>query len=147
MSSIEAIPQRLATALGEIEGLTDPDLRAEYLIELASRFRPVPAEVQTPPYPEDALVPACESKAFVFPVDRIDGTLDFYFAVENPHGVSAKALAALLQETLSGAPLDEVEAISPELVTSLFGPHLSMGKDQGLRNLVLAARRAASRRR
>jgi hypothetical protein len=38
----------------------------------------------------------------VWALKKPDDTLKLYFAVENPSGVSAKALAAILDKTLSG---------------------------------------------
>ena len=46
--------------------------------------------------------PQCESDAYVWALKKPDDTLKLYFAVENPSGVSAKALAAILDKTLSG---------------------------------------------
>ena len=67
--------------------------RIEALIALAEGYREVPARLATRPFPEANKVPACESQVYVFTQPRVDGSLDFYFAVENPQGISAKALA------------------------------------------------------
>ena len=58
-------------------------------------------------------MPHCESEAYVWAVPNADGTLELHFAVENPSGVSAKALAAILQKPLRVAGA-EVAAIDPE---------------------------------
>ena len=58
--------------------------------------------------------------------------MDIHFAVENPQGLSAKAWGAILADTASGAPLEEVAAIDPEAIYQIFGRDLSMGKGQGL---------------
>jgi len=76
--------------------------------------------------------PRCESEAYVWAVDRPDGTLDFHFAVENPQGLSAKAWATILAETLNGQPLEQVARVSGDQIFEIFGRDLSMGKGQGL---------------
>jgi cysteine desulfuration protein SufE len=106
----------------------------------------VPEGVAGRPYPEAAKVPACESEAYAFTTQRPDGTLDFHFAVENPQGVSAQALAVILSEGLSGAPLDQVVRVPREVVYDLFGRELSMGKSMGLLGMVAIVQAAARRR-
>ena len=69
----------------------DRNERAEMLIDYADRFVEVPPEVATRPFPPVHAAPRCESEAYVWAVDRGDGTLKFHFAVENPQGLSAKA--------------------------------------------------------
>ena len=130
-----AVPEKLQTLLDLVGGLDRND-RIQMLIEIAERFRPVPARLATPPYPADHRVPGCESEAYVWAEPNPDGPLGFYFAVENPQGISARALARLLSESLSGQPLDQVAAVSPDLVYDLFGNELSMGKALGLMGLV-----------
>jgi cysteine desulfuration protein SufE len=71
--------------------------------------------------------------------------------VENPQGISAKAMAVILDETLSGAPPEQVAEVSPEIVYQVFGRELSMGKSMGLMSMVgmvsaLAKRHAEARR-
>ena len=74
------------------------------LLDYAERFKEVPPEVATRPFDKSHLVPQCESEAYAWAVPQPDGTLKLHFAVENPSGVSAKALAAILDKTLSGLP-------------------------------------------
>ncbi|MCB0323926.1 MAG: SufE family protein [Bdellovibrionales bacterium] len=136
-------PPALTSLLSELGQIEDQDLRAELLIEYSERFVPVPETVARRPYPEVNRVPGCESEAFVFPEQRADGTYHFHFAVENPQGISARALAVILQETVSGAPLSQVQAIEDDLVFALFGTGLSMGKGLGLRNMVQCVRTIA----
>jgi len=95
-------PGALQDVLDTFAIVTDPVERANMLIGFADQFRPVPPEVATPPYPRDHLVPYCESEAYVWVVAQDDGTARLYFAVENPSGISAKALASILTSTLSG---------------------------------------------
>ncbi len=138
------IPEKLQSLLDVINSLDRGD-RIQMLIDIAQRFRPVPARLATRPYPADHRVPGCESEAYVWAELIPDGTLTFSFAVENPQGISAMALAAILGETLSGAPLDQVRAVPPEMVYDLFGSELSMGKSLGLMGIVNMVRAAATR--
>lgn len=130
------IPPGLSEILETLELVPDRADRIQYLISLAEGFEPVPAEIAAKPYPEAGRVPGCESEAFVFSRPRPDGTRDFYFAVENPQGVSAMALAAILRQSASGAPLEQVLAIPDDVVFEIFGRELSMGKSLGLTGMV-----------
>ena len=105
-----------------------------------------PESVARRPYPDERLVPGCESRAYVWATPRVDGTLDFHFAVENPQGLSARAFAVILGDELSGRPLDEVLAVPTGVVERLFGSELSLGKSLGLTGMLQAAQREARRR-
>jgi cysteine desulfuration protein SufE len=113
---------------------------------MADRFTEVPPEVATRPFPEAARVPSCESEAYVWSRPGDDGGLQLYFAVENPQGISAKALAALLDRTLSGLPPEEIARVPQEIVYRIFGRELSMGKSMGLMAMVGMVRRHAEQR-
>ncbi len=126
-----ALPAPMADVLAEFEPL-DRRLRAELLIEYADQFEPVAEDVAAKPYPESARAPRCESDAYVFATDADGGTLRFHFAVENPQGLSAKAWAVILDETLSRQPLEQVAAVPQDVIFRIFGRELSMGKGQGL---------------
>jgi cysteine desulfuration protein SufE len=139
------LPPRLAAVVAEFANV-DRGLRAEMLIEYADQFERVPVEVAAPPYPEAARAPRCESEAYVFATDQPDGTLRFRFAVENPQGISAKAWAAVLDDTLSGAPLEQVAAVPQDVIFRLFGRELSMGKGQGLIGMLELVQHEARRR-
>ena len=65
--------------------------------------------------------------------------------MENPSGVSAKALAAILDKTLSGLPAAEVAKVDPEIVERLFRQNISMGKGMGLMSMVQAVQALAKR--
>jgi cysteine desulfuration protein SufE len=69
--------------------------------------------------------------------------LKLHFAVENPSGVSAKALAAILDKTLSGLPADEIAQVDCSIVERLFRQNISMGKGMGLMSMVEAVRALA----
>jgi cysteine desulfuration protein SufE len=131
-----ALPNKLAKLLRLIGRTQDRQERIQLLIDFSRRYRPVPPDVASPPYAEQFKVPACESQAYVFPEPNDDGTLTFHFAVENPQGISAMALAAILGDALSGAPLEQVAAVSPDVVYEIFGRELSMGKSMGLTGMV-----------
>lgn len=139
--AVAALPE-LAEVL-EMLGSLDRASRIDTLIGLADAYRAVPERIAVRPFPEERRVPACESQAYVFPEVRSDGRLDFHFAVENPQGLSARALAAILGRTLSGAPLDAIVDLPVDLVDQIFGPELSTGKSLGLAGMLLAVQRAA----
>ena len=129
------LPARLRELLLDFEPLPRAE-RMEMLIDWADQFVEVDPTVATRPFPELNRAPRCESDAYVFATDRADGTVDFHFAVENPQGLSAKAWGAILADTASGAPLEEVAAIDPEAIYQIFGRDLSMGKGQGLMGML-----------
>jgi cysteine desulfuration protein SufE len=105
----------------------------------------VPPEVATRPFPKSHLIPQCESEAYAWAVSQPNGGLKLHFAVENPSGISARALATILDKTLSGLPPEEVAQISPEIVERIFRQNISMGKGLGLMSMVLAVRALAER--
>lgn len=146
MSSAPHVPEKLSDTLDLLDSVTDRAERIQLLIDLSRRFAEVPPRIASRPFPEAARVPACESEAFVFPEERPDGTLDFHFAVENPQGLSAKAMAVVLEEGLSGAPLEQVAAVPDDVVYRLFGNELSMGKSMGLMGMVGMVKAAARAR-
>jgi len=129
-------PERLQSLLDVFAGVTDVHERTQLLIDFARKFKEVPAEVATRPFAQDHLVKFCESEAYVWAVPNADGTLKLYFAVENPSGVSAKALAAILDKALSGLPPADIATVAPEIVERLFRQNISMGKGMGLMSIV-----------
>jgi cysteine desulfuration protein SufE len=126
------LPPRLQEHLDMLALLPDRGDRIQYLISLADRFHEVAPAVASRPFPESHRVPQCESEAYVWATPRADGTLDFHFAVENPQGISAKALAVILADGLSGQPPARVAAVPGDFVYGVFGRELSMGKNLGL---------------
>ena len=68
------------------------------------------------------------------------------FAVENPQGISARALAVILDESLSGRPLTKLASLSTDLPMEIFGRELSLGKNLGLAGMVGMVRLAAHSR-
>ncbi len=139
------VPEKLAETLDVLSSIADRAERIQTLIDMAGNYREVPPHVAARPFPEAHRVPACESEAFVFPQPRPDGALDFHFAVDNPQGVSAKAMAAILEQTLSGAPPEQVAEVPQDIVYTIFGNELSMGKSMGLMSMVSMVKAAARR--
>ncbi|MCS7055863.1 MAG: SufE family protein [Thermoflexales bacterium] len=129
----------------------NPGERNQMLIEYSDQFQGVPERIATRPYPQSHQVPHCESDSYVFvePIaDEAGGPprLKFYFAVENPFGVSARALSAILDATISGLPADEIANMPIEdIVPTLFGKNISMGKGQGLLSIAAVVKRLAQR--
>ena len=140
-----AYPEALQDLLDTFETFDDQSERAQVLISFADAFKPVPPEVATRPFGKDHLVPACESEAYVWAVLQPDGRMNLYFAVENPSGISAKAMATMLTRTLSGLTPAEIATVSPEIVERLFRQNISMGKGMGLMSMVGAVRTLALR--
>jgi cysteine desulfuration protein SufE len=115
------------------------------MLEYAGKFKEVPATVAARPFDKAALVPHCESEAYVWAVPNADGSLKLHFAVENPSGISAKALAAILDRTLSGLPAEEIATVDPEIVERIFRQNISMGKGMGLMSMVQRVQALARR--
>lgn len=138
-------PERLRDVLADFSFVTTRNERIELLMDWADRFEPVPERIAAPPYPEEHRVQYCESEAYVWAEPGADDALQFYFAVENPQGLSAMAMAAILNDTLSGAPSEQVAQVTPDIVLEIFGKDISMGKGQGLMGMVAAVQAAAKR--
>ncbi|MCC6904801.1 MAG: SufE family protein [Anaerolineae bacterium] len=138
-----SLPPKLAELVADFSTITDRAERTEMLIHYADQFQEVPASVATRPFPEANHVDYCESEAYVWAVPQNDGGLRFYFAVENPQGLSAKAMAAILDQTISGLPAAELTAIPGEIVRTIFGREISMGKGQGLMGIVMKVQHLA----
>ena len=139
------IPPKLAELLEEFDTITDRYERYEILTEYADEFEVVPRAIAAPPYPKEHQVPHCESQVYLWVQENGDHTLKFYFAVENPQGLSAKAMATILDQTCSGVPAWMVANIPDDLPQRLFGRELSMGRTLGLTSLVAMVKSAARR--
>lgn len=145
-------PHKLQELVQDFAFIERPD-RMQLLVEYADRFDEVtvPEEIATRPFPKENHVTRCESDAYVWAEDRDDGTQQYYFAVENPQGISARAWAVIMGETLSGEPLETVAATDPQVIFEVFGKDISMGKGQGLMGMLdhvqsLARRKIAAER-
>lgn len=138
-----AQPKKLEDLLETFDMFPDPADRTGMLLSYADQFREVPREIAQKPYPRSHQVPQCESDAYAWAVKLPDGGLKLWFAVENPSGVSAKALAAILDRTLSGLPPDQIAQIDSSIVERIFRQNISMGKGIGLMSMVEAVRALA----
>jgi cysteine desulfuration protein SufE len=141
------VPPSLQAILDTFALFSDPADRTNLLLGYADQFAEVPPAVATRPFAKEHLVPHCESEAYVWALKQPGGTLKLYFAVENPAGVSAKALAAILDRSLSGLTPGEIAAIPSDLVEQIFRQNISMGKGMGLKSMVEAVRSLARRAR
>jgi cysteine desulfuration protein SufE len=139
-----AVPQKLQAVLDLFATFTDPADRTSLLLSYADQFKEVPQEVATRPFGPEHLVPHCESEAYVWALRQPDGTLKLHFAVENPSGVSARALGAILDRSLSGLPPDQIAQVTPDIVEQIFRQNISMGKGMGLMSMVQAVRSLAN---
>ncbi len=139
---MKPLPRKLDNLVASLEALDRGD-RIQMLVDIGRRFRPVPERIATRPYPKERRVPGCESEAYVWAEPNADGTLTYHFAVENPQGISAMALSAILADTVTGAPLEQVAEIPADTIYRIFGRELSMGKSLGLMGIVNMVRAAA----
>jgi cysteine desulfuration protein SufE len=139
------LPPKLQSILDTFALFPDPADRTDLLLSFADGFKPVPPEIARRPFDKRHQVPACESEAYVWATKNEDGTLKLYFAVESPSGVSAKALAAILDKGLSGLRPEQVAQVTPEIVEQVFRQNISMGKGLGLMSMVEAVRMLARR--
>jgi cysteine desulfuration protein SufE len=139
---MKLLPDRLEGLVSTLESLDRAD-RIQMLIEMAGQFKPVPPRIAERPFALDHRVPGCESEAYVWSEPGQHDSLTFYFAVENPQGISAMALAAVLGSTLSGATLEQIAQVPADIIYRIFGRELSMGKSLGLMGMVNMVRVAA----
>jgi cysteine desulfuration protein SufE len=135
--------EKLNDVLDTFDQFPDPADRTGLLLSYADQFREVPPEIARRPFPESHHVPQCESDAYVWAIRNPDGTLTFHFAVENPSGVSAKALATIIDKYVSGLPAGEIATIDPGIVERIFRRNISMGKGMGLMSMVSAVKALA----
>ncbi len=139
-----AYPEKLGELVDTLALLDDRMARIDVLIGIADRFREVPERIARRPFAKEHQVPACESEAYLW-AERQAGGLKFHFAVENPQGISAKAMAVILDDSLSGAPLPEIATLSGDVVYDIFGRELSMGKSMGLMGMVAMVQNSAKK--
>ena len=136
------MPEKLQQLVDTFQ-MFDPADRTDMLLSYADQLEEVPPSIATRPFPRSHQVPQCESDAYVWAQRHGDGTLKLYFAVENPSGVSAKALAAILDKTLSGLPASEIATVDSDIVEKIFRQNISMGKGMGLMSMVQAVQALA----
>jgi cysteine desulfuration protein SufE len=149
MSDFAAYPEKLREVLEIFRD--NPTERNPMLVEYSDQFQGVPERVATRPYPHSHQVPHCESDSYVFvePVGAergADTELQFFYAVENPFGVSARSLCAILEQTINGLPAKAIATMPiDDLVPTLFGKNISMGKGQGLLSIASVVKVLAQR--
>lgn len=131
----------LESLLEMLDSFHDRSDRIQFLIDLADSFLPTS---RPRPYEESHRVPGCESEVFLW-VNRLGSVYETDVAVENPQGVSAMAMAALLQQVLPELNADEIKALPEDLVYRVFGSELSMGKSLGLVNMLKFTKHLAAR--
>ena len=131
------MPEKLQQLVDMFQ-MFDPADRTDLLLSYADQFTDVPPAIATRPFDRSHQIPQCESDAYAWARKHPDGTLKLYFAVENPSGISAKALAAILDKTLSGLPASEIATVSTDIVEKIFRQNISMGKGMGLMSMVQA---------
>jgi len=136
------VPEKLQKVIDMFQ-MFDPADRTDMLLSYADQFKEVPPEIARRPFDKSHQVPQCESDAYVWANQQPDGTIKYYFAVENPSGISAKALAAILDKTLSGLPAAEIATVNCDIVEQIFRQNISMGKGMGLMSMVQAVQALA----
>jgi cysteine desulfuration protein SufE len=136
-------PYRLQDFVDTISFLPDENERISLLIDYADKYKEAPPEIAEKPYPDRNKVTFCESGAYVWTIKEDDGRLKFYFAVENPQGISAKALAAILDKTLSMEKPENISNISEDIVNKIFGQSLSSRKNMSLTVIIQIIKRDA----
>lgn len=134
-------PSKLQDTIDFLSLIEDKNERINTLIEYAEKFKEVSPDLVKRPFPQDKKVEYCESEAYVWVFKKDDGSFNFQFAVENPHGISAKALAVILKETLEDESVETILSVPTDVVMKIFGESLSMGKNLGLTGILLHLQR------
>jgi cysteine desulfuration protein SufE len=137
-----SLPARLESFLEDLAFFPDRADRIQLLISQAEKFKPIQG-VQ-PPFEEGHKVPACESEAYAWAFKEGDG-IRFEYAVLNPQGVSAMAMAVILKTCLDGESPEAIAAVPDDLPLTIFGRELSMGKSAGLMGMVQLTKALAQR--
>ncbi|MFV2015315.1 MAG: SufE family protein [Candidatus Heimdallarchaeota archaeon] len=136
-------PSKLKELIEEFKLIESRNDRMDMLIYYADEFMEVSDEIISRPYPEENRVPSCESGAFIFSELYHNGNIHFHFAVDNPQGISAKAMAVIVEKTISGESPEVVSKIREEIIYDFFGKNLSMGRNMGLTSMITVIRNHA----
>ena len=137
------LPKKLKEFMETLSNIEDRQERMNLLIEYADTFEEVTKDIAQKPFPDDTKVPFCESEAYVFSRLINENKIEYFFAVENPQGISAKALCAIFTETLDGETPEAILKIPTDIVLDIFGKELSMGKNMGLTGILQMMQRQA----
>jgi len=140
---MKALPVKLKDFMNSLASIEDRQDRMNILIDYAEKFREVPEEIAKRPFPRERAVPFCESEAYVFSRVNENNTINFYYAVENPQGISAKALCAIFEDTLENESTETILSIPVDIILEIFGHELSMGKNMGLTGILQMMQRDA----
>lgn len=134
-------PQPIQEFVENLSFIEERAERIQVLIELSRLYKPAQQEK---PYPPENRVPGCESEVYSWLSLTTENTLDLQIVVDNPQGISAMALAALITSGIQNQPRQTASHLDEDLVYALFGKELSMGKTMGLTNLVRQIRAQAN---
>ncbi len=135
-------PPKLQEQLDILSMFPDRADRIDALVAIGQRYDARGAA--DVPRTVEKRVPGCESEVFIDTKPMGSG-LKYLFAVDNPQGISAMALAELLDEGLSGVALDVVAKVPDDLVYEVFGRELSMGKSLGLTGMLRMVKHEAAK--
>lgn len=139
--ALAPLPPGLQSLIDDLSLYDDRADRIEALIEIGQRYsHDRAADV---PRTEDRRVPGCESEVFVAAGVDQSSRLALKFAVDNPQGISAMALAMILEDSLGGQPAALAADVPEDVVYTIFGSELSMGKSMGLTNMVRMVKASA----
>ena len=136
------LPPKLAETIENLSFFPDRAEKIQVLISIAERFRPISTDLVSPPYDEAHKVPACESEAYGWAWVE-EGKLRVEFAILNPQGISAMTMAVVLRDALNGEDPALAAGLTEDVVYSIFGRELSMGKSAGLMGMVSLVRHYA----
>jgi cysteine desulfuration protein SufE len=126
-------PQPIQEFVENLSFIDDRAERIQVLIELSRSYKPAKQEK---PYPAENRVPGCESEVYTWVTLSSENNLNLEIAVDNPQGISAMSLAALIASGLQNQSPTLANQLDEDIVYALFGKELSMGKSMGLTNLV-----------
>ena len=134
-------PTKLQEYLDTLAMFPDRQDRIETLIGFADEYKHPTREAF--PRDENSKVPGCESEVYVR-MTKTEDRYNFGYAVDNPQGISAMAMAAILSAGLENCTAQEINAIDDQIVFEIFGKELSMGKNLGLTNMLRVSKHLAN---
>jgi cysteine desulfuration protein SufE len=135
-----SLPAKLQERLDDLDLFPDRNERIQALIAIAEEF--TNPDASSVARTVESKVPGCESEVFVA-ASRVGEGWGFRYAVDNPQGISAMALARILEDGLHGLRASEIQSVPDDVVYRIFGRELSMGKSLGLMGMVRMAKALA----